>query len=142
MTDAGTQSSVQIPMPEDLDFDIEVLRRRYAAERTKRPWHVIVNTYLYAAAQRLGWRDGSGPQCCPFGADWYFFNDCHNYHLSPYSYGVAYQGPAHCVERPPDEWTPPSEWAWGASGPWDAIGDSDLTACAPASSPEVALPLP
>lgn len=106
------------------------------------PWHVIVNTYLYAAAQRLGWRDGSGPQCCPFGADWYFFNDCHNYHLSPYSYGVAYQGPAHCVERPPDEWTPPSEWAWGASGPWDAIGDSDLTACAPASSPEVALPLP
>ncbi|MDH4365198.1 MAG: NAD(P)/FAD-dependent oxidoreductase, partial [Acidimicrobiia bacterium] len=36
MTDAVTQSSVQIPMPEDLDFDIEALRRRYAVERAKR----------------------------------------------------------------------------------------------------------
>jgi len=36
MTDTGTQSSAQLPMPEDLDFDIDALRRRYAAERAKR----------------------------------------------------------------------------------------------------------
>lgn len=67
------------------------------------PWHVIINTYLYAAAQRLGW-DGAGPQCCPFGNDSYFFNDCHNYHWIPYSYGAAYQGPAHCVHNPLVAW--------------------------------------
>ena len=36
MADADTQSSTQIPLPEELDFDLEALRRKYAAERARR----------------------------------------------------------------------------------------------------------
>jgi cyclohexanone monooxygenase len=36
MTDAATQSPVNIPSPDELGFDPEALRKRYAAERNKR----------------------------------------------------------------------------------------------------------
>ena len=36
MADAATQSPAHIPTPDELGFDPEALRKRYAAERAKR----------------------------------------------------------------------------------------------------------